>query len=86
LSSLVVSKRCANTGGDRAGPTVLAHLLETTKDDNAVIMEIYLRCLAREPEARHADAAALEAALAEVGRRLAADTSAAFSAGGVRGC
>jgi tRNA A-37 threonylcarbamoyl transferase component Bud32 len=35
---------------------------------------IVMRCLAREPQARHADAAALEAALAQVGRRLAAHT------------
>jgi tRNA A-37 threonylcarbamoyl transferase component Bud32 len=41
------------------------------------LVAIVMRCLAREPEARHEGAAALEAALAEVGRRLAAaDTSA----------
>lgn len=36
----------------------------------AELAAIVMRCLAREPEARHADAAALEAALAAVGRRL----------------
>ena len=37
-------------GINATGPTALAKLLESTKDDEAVVEELYLRALAREPK------------------------------------